>query len=155
MREAIEPSSTHTLVTVPDNHLGTVGHPEEILHHSELSTEQKRSILAAWASDAHAVEGAPALRQLESGAIVRIDDILDALRSLDGVGQKRAPRCRDSNVVALPRHCEKLLAKVRQAVRVKKRDDEDDPPPPPAAISWPLRHSFVVADALGRPAMVA
>jgi hypothetical protein len=49
-----------------------------------LSLNEKRAILAAWASDACAVEAAPALRRAPGGAsAVSVDDILDALRELD------------------------------------------------------------------------
>ena len=49
-----------------------------------LTLNEKRTILASWASDACAVDGAPGLRRVpSSGQIVRIDDILEALRTLD------------------------------------------------------------------------
>jgi hypothetical protein len=50
-----------------------------------LDTSAKRAILASWASDACAVENLPNWRKLpETGALVPLDDILDALRGLDG-----------------------------------------------------------------------
>jgi hypothetical protein len=50
-----------------------------------LDTKDKRAILASWASDACAVENLPNWRKLpETGALVPLDDILDALRALDG-----------------------------------------------------------------------
>ena len=58
-------------------------HPDEVLACPSLSNAERRARLAAWASDAHAVEGRPTLRQLESGAVVAVADILAALRSLD------------------------------------------------------------------------
>jgi hypothetical protein len=45
---------------------------------------EKRAILASWASDACAVEAAPASRRVPgSGRIVSVDEILEALRALD------------------------------------------------------------------------
>jgi hypothetical protein len=58
-------------------------HPEDVVSEPSLATHEKRAILAAWASDAHAVENMPTLRRLESGAIVKLDDIIDALKRLD------------------------------------------------------------------------
>ncbi len=59
--------------------------PQEVLAHPALGTGDKRAILASWASDACAVENLPNWRKLpETGALVPLDDILDALRALDG-----------------------------------------------------------------------
>jgi hypothetical protein len=59
-------------------------HPFDIARHPTLEPEVKRAILASWASDAHAVESQPALRQPpELGQPVRVDDVLTALYSLD------------------------------------------------------------------------
>jgi hypothetical protein len=60
-----------------------LGHPDDVLNDAALTKTEKRSILAAWASDSRAVHDAPALRQLDNGAIVAIDDIMRALRALD------------------------------------------------------------------------
>jgi hypothetical protein len=50
-----------------------------------LDTSTKRVILASWASDACAVENLPNWRKLpDTGALVPLDEILDALRALDG-----------------------------------------------------------------------
>lgn len=59
--------------------------PQEVLAHPALGTSDKRAILAGWASDACAVENLPNWRKLPgSGALVALDDILDALQALDG-----------------------------------------------------------------------
>ena len=60
-------------------------HPFDVAGHPTLEPEVKRAILASWASDRSAVEGNPALRK-PSGAqrAIPVDDILAALRSLDG-----------------------------------------------------------------------
>jgi hypothetical protein len=59
------------------------GHPSDIVNDPDLSLNEKRAILAAWASDACAVEAAPALRKSPTGRVVQFDDIMDALRTLD------------------------------------------------------------------------
>jgi hypothetical protein len=50
----------------------------------DLTLNEKRAILASWASDACAIEAAPELRQAPGTAQpVRFDDVMDALRLLD------------------------------------------------------------------------
>ena len=59
--------------------------PQEVLAHPALDISDKRAILAGWASDACAVENLPNWRKLPgTGALVPLDDILDALQGLDG-----------------------------------------------------------------------
>lgn len=60
-------------------------HPREVLAEKDLNREEKRAILASWASDAWAVESAPGLRHCPGVAdrYVSLDSILDALRSID------------------------------------------------------------------------
>jgi hypothetical protein len=57
-------------------------HPSEVVNDPDLTLNEKRAILASWASDACAVEAAPELRQ-GPRAPVRFDDIMEALRALD------------------------------------------------------------------------
>ena len=59
------------------------GHPREILEDGDLTLNEKRAILASWASDACAMEAAPQMRETVGGNIVPFDDIMDALRALD------------------------------------------------------------------------
>jgi hypothetical protein len=59
------------------------GHPDEVVNHPRMSKAEKRAILASWASDARAMSDCPALRKLDDGAVIRIDDILYALCMLD------------------------------------------------------------------------
>ena len=62
-------------------------HPREILDAAGLSGSDKRALLAAWASDACAVEGRPGLRRLPGSATcVSVDEILEALQALDRGG---------------------------------------------------------------------
>jgi hypothetical protein len=58
-------------------------HPSEVVNDPDLSLNEKRAILASWASDACAIEAAPELRASPRGTPVRFDDIMDALRTLD------------------------------------------------------------------------
>lgn len=59
-------------------------HPRDVLADPDLSIQEKRAILSAWASDACAVESMPGLRQQPGGKTpVSFDDIVEALRSLD------------------------------------------------------------------------
>src|SRR6476619_555072 len=58
-------------------------HPKDVVDDANLSLAEKRSILASWASDACALEASPALRSPELGVVVRYDDIIDALQTLD------------------------------------------------------------------------
>jgi hypothetical protein len=58
-------------------------HPSEVVRDPDLTLSEKRAILSSWASDACALEAAPALRELSPGKTVLFDDIIDALRSLD------------------------------------------------------------------------
>lgn len=58
--------------------------PMEVVDDPDMTTQEKRAILASWASDACAVEAAPDLRQGPSAQLVRFDDIMDALKRLDG-----------------------------------------------------------------------
>lgn len=59
------------------------GHPSEVVQDPDLTLNEKRAILASWASDACAIEAAPELRKSAAGPPVRFDDIMDALRALD------------------------------------------------------------------------
>lgn len=58
-------------------------HPKDVVGDPDLSLNEKRAILASWASDACAIEAAPGLRKSPAGSAVRFDEIMDALRALD------------------------------------------------------------------------
>jgi hypothetical protein len=64
-------------------------HPSDVVADQDLTLNEKRAILASWASDACAVEDAPALRQPGDAPPVSFDTIMDALRTLDGEAVKR------------------------------------------------------------------
>jgi hypothetical protein len=58
--------------------------PRDVVHDPDLIVNEKRAILASWASDACAVEAAPTLRCTPgAGRAVSVDEILEALRALD------------------------------------------------------------------------
>jgi hypothetical protein len=58
-------------------------HPRDVIGDPDLTLNEKRAILASWASDACAVEAAPDLRSSPGGVPVPFDDIMEALRTLD------------------------------------------------------------------------
>ena len=86
-------------------------HPMDVVRDADLTLNEKRAILASWVSDACAVEAAPDLRVSSSGNAVRWDDIMDALRTLEG----EAENCGKP----LP-HYKRVLAKSRGLLGVQK-----------------------------------
>jgi hypothetical protein len=80
---------------------GAFAHPSDVLRDPDLTLNEKRAILASWASDACAVEAAPALRQAPGAARpVSFDVVMDALRLLDRQASEYQP----------PRHYRRGLA---------------------------------------------
>lgn len=69
-------------------------HPSDVVNDPDLTFNEKRAILASWASDACAIEATPALRQTSSGPPVKFDDIMDALRQLDKELEQASPHYR-------------------------------------------------------------
>jgi len=67
----------------PSRHFSS---PGQVVASKELSIARKRAILSSWASDACAVESCPVLRRPPGAAAAfAFDDIIDALRQLDGL----------------------------------------------------------------------
>ncbi len=67
-------------------------HPRDVAEDPDLTINEKRAILASWASDACAVEAAPALRHPPGApGVVSVDEVLDALRMLDRQAQQERP----------------------------------------------------------------
>ena len=65
----------------PDAHHRSV---PAVLKDPRLSSDEKRAILSAWASDMYAVESSPTLRMIPGHtAPLRLSEILSALRGLD------------------------------------------------------------------------
>jgi hypothetical protein len=113
-------------------------HPDDVASDPELTLPEKRAILASWISDARAVENAPSMRRLDSGAVVEVDAILRALVSLDdlppcrrGDGERLPPSGRRRGVIL------RLLRRVGPAPGAN--DNDDDPPPAPAGLGVPFR----------------
>ena len=70
-------------------------HPREVVCDPDLTLNEKRAILASWASDACAVDSSPALRHAGPGHLpVGFDDVMDALRSLDQQANAASARYR-------------------------------------------------------------
>ena len=65
------------------------GRPMDVVNDHDLTLSEKRAILAAWASDACAIETNPTLRSAAGRSTARFDDIMDALRELDRLGAER------------------------------------------------------------------
>jgi hypothetical protein len=57
--------------------------PIDVVRAPALSLDDKRTILAAWASDFYALDSKPAIRQLPGTEPVSIDEVQSALRELD------------------------------------------------------------------------
>lgn len=102
-----------------------------------LTVAERREILASWASDARTVPGAPTLRQLDNGAVVRVADVLRALGTLgDAAGGRRAGAGR---VRLLARVRRRSLGRLGAALWRRWSDDDDDEPPPcPAVAGRPM-----------------
>ena len=111
----------------PTGPASTFTHPDEVLRGGTLSIAEKRAILSAWVSDAHTVPNRPASRQLDSGAIVDVDTLLEALRGLDG--QETAGPARARGLWQRRRSPEPRWLR---PLRRRRDDDDDDPPPSPA-----------------------
>jgi hypothetical protein len=71
-------------------------HPSHVVNDPDLTLNEKRAILASWASDACALEAAPHLRSAPGGnQPVLFDDVMEALRTLDKqANEKDAARYR-------------------------------------------------------------
>ncbi|MGR9221399.1 hypothetical protein ACU8OK_27980 (plasmid) [Rhizobium leguminosarum] len=63
-------------------------HPYDMLMADNISKDEKRAILASWASDICAIESMPAWRRYPgTERIVSYDEVLAALKALDGSDQ--------------------------------------------------------------------
>jgi len=68
-------------------HATVFAHPAAVLRAATLTGSEKRALLAAWASDACAVEGKPAWRWMPGTPDpVAVDEILASLQALDREG---------------------------------------------------------------------
>ena len=86
-------------------------HPSQVVNEPNLTLNEKRAILASWASDACAIEAAPSLRLAPgSKSPVQFDDVMDALLALD----KEARQQRD------------ITARYRRIVRKERTSKPPD-----------------------------
>jgi hypothetical protein len=95
---------------------GAFAHPSDVLNDADLTLSEKRAILASWASDACAVEAAPALRRAPRSSPVKFDDIMDALRELDRQAQHSRPET----------HYRRVLSQRRPGVFRRKHGPSED-----------------------------
>ena len=87
-------------------------HPSQVINDPDLTLNEKRAILASWASDACAIEASPSLRCVPGGkSAVRFDDVMEALLVLD----KEARQQRDGS------------ARYRRIVRKERTSKRSDP----------------------------
>jgi hypothetical protein len=110
--------------------------PEEVVSDLRLTNAEKREILASWASDVRAVSDAPALRQLDNGAVVHIDDVLQALNSLNE--GETSEQTSFNPLQAYKDMRIRLSRRLRSSLR-KDWPDDDDPPPCPVIAARPPR----------------
>lgn len=57
--------------------------PSDVVDDPDLTLNEKRAILASWASDACAAEANPILRETPDGRTASWDAVMDALKQLD------------------------------------------------------------------------
>lgn len=109
-------------------------HPSDVTSNPKLTTAEKRAVLASWISDARAVENAPSFRRLDSGAVVEVDAILQALVLLDELALGR----RGDSKRLPPRG---VISKWLRGVGPPPgaNDNDDDPPPAPAGLGISFR----------------
>jgi hypothetical protein len=113
-------------------------HPDDVTNDPKLTTAEKRAVLASWISDVRAIENAPSLRKLDSGAVVEVDAILQALRSLDELAQDHRADCK--RLPPSARRPSVILKWLRRGGSPGSNDDDDDDPPPaPAGVGIPFR----------------
>src|ERR1700677_1936451 len=124
MNQSFNPVQSNPPISPALNHGAAIyTHPCDVTNDAKLSTEEKRAILASWISDARAVENAPSLRQLDSGAVVELDAIQRALVLLDDLAAGRGepkrvpPSGRRRGVIS------RLLRRVGPASGANDNDD--------------------------------
>jgi hypothetical protein len=113
-------------------------HPDDVISDPDLTLAEKRAILASWISDARAVENAPSLRRLDSGAVVEVDAIQQALVLLDELAPEHRSPCKGQAPLGRRRSVMSSLLK-RLGSPLRSNDHDDDPPPAPAGFGIPFR----------------
>jgi hypothetical protein len=118
-----------------------------------LSTQEKRALLASWASDANAVPHLTSLRQLPNGSIVKVDDIVSALKALDARDDFASSIGARASLWERPFRRSQRLGLKKWYRNGRGPDDEDDPPPSP--VSAPVRPKNSGGGAFAHPEPVA
>lgn len=114
--------------------------PADVIHHPLMGGEAKRALLAAWASDRHAVPNSPGLRQLDDGTLMSLAEIMQALQALDEGDEARAEPDSTALVHLDEIRCRRRSRSVSTMDRRSRSSDDDDPPTTPAAASLPPRY---------------
>ncbi len=139
--------------------------PRQVVEDPALTPAEKREVLASWACDSRAPHDSPSSRMLDSGAVVYVREILEALKSLDGT----AVPVQDDGP-SRPRHAYPRRGRATwhawrdRRLRKGRPEEDDDPPPCPvrsrppgptlpplAAMATAPRYERMPDDALGRP----
>ena len=96
-------------------------HPTDVLRAAHLSQQEKRAILASWASDQYAVESIPALRHYPgSSGAVTLADVMAALKSLDAEeGEELKTPSKDRSSKRLDLRCFIPMRRRHRANRVR------------------------------------
>lgn len=137
----------------PNLALEVFGDPAEVLDDPRLSTQEKRALLASWESDANAVPHLPALRQLPNGSIVKVDQIFDALKSLDARDDIASTNVSLAALWQRPfRRSQRLPLKTWYRNGRGPYDDDD---PPPSPVSAPVRPKSSGGGACAHPEPMA
>jgi hypothetical protein len=112
-------------------------HPDDVTNDPKLTTAEKRAVLASWISDIRAIENAPSLRRLDSGAVVEVDAILQALGLLDDLAHDHSGDCK--RLPPAGRRRSVVSRWLRRGGPRGSNDNDDDPPPAPAGFGVPFR----------------
>jgi hypothetical protein len=140
MNQSFNPVQSNPPISPALNHgaAAIYTHPCDVTNDAKLSTEEKRAILASWISDARAVENAPSLRQIDSGAVIEVEAILQALVLLDELAPDRRGAC--TRLPPSGRRRSVISRWLMRAVTPNgSNDNDDDPPPAPAGFGIPFR----------------
>jgi hypothetical protein len=129
------------------------GHPDDIVDDPRLTVQEKRAVLASWASDANAVPHLPALRQLPDGSIIKVDAIMRALKVLDGLTDPRPVSGGRGLLWKKPFNRRRSWEWRTWSRNRRGPDNDDDPPPCPAYAARPPRSGGGAAHAVAEPAL--
>ena len=127
--------------------------PDEVLGDPDMSREEKRALLACWASDARAVPGQPSMRRLEDGSLIDVHEVLHALKALDAAHDPGPSRTTTVWRTPPQRRSRPSLRNWARVIRHRRRDDDDDPPPSPVMAAVPPKPGSGGAFAYPEPAL--